>query len=57
VFNTPHDYSYSTRPVPEAAKTGMWDNRRNYAAAGSRSLWATTARESMTVFKMHATYV
>jgi len=29
VFNTPGDYSYSTRPVPDAAKVGMWDNGRN----------------------------
>lgn len=29
VFNTPNDYAYSTRPVPDAAKIGMWDNGRN----------------------------
>ena len=29
VFNTPNDYSYSIRPVPDAAKTGMWENGRN----------------------------
>jgi hypothetical protein len=29
VFNTPGDYSYSTRPVPDASKIGMWDNGRN----------------------------
>jgi len=29
VFNTPNDYSFSTRPVPDAAKTGMWENGKN----------------------------